>query len=257
MGTKPERRRRTPSFFKVLIGDFSVQLRIPIAFVNRFNGELPHKVIIWSPAKRRSWRIDVEKVDNRLAFTNGWTVFVQENSLKFADFLLFRYVGNSKFSVRMYGKDGCEKKLDPPVSRKEKAKQDARAGKDRSLEETRKNSVLSCDEGGRDGNSVPVEANEIGMSNSPRKFRGNEFSLQNTTRETEPKSVITRRRGRRSKVLTEFQVNKALKQASEFTSNFPFFVTVMQSSYLKSGDVVSSFKIATEFTYYLRFPLRV
>lgn len=152
---------------------------------------MPHKVIIWSPAKRRSWRIAVEKVDNHLAFTNGWTVFVQENSLKFADFLLFRYVGNSKFSVRMYGKDGCEKKLDPPVSRKEKAKQDARAGKDRSLEETRKNSVLSCDEGGRDGNSVPVEANEIGMSNSPRKFRGNEFSLQNTTRETEPSKSLS------------------------------------------------------------------
>lgn len=152
---------------------------------------MPHNVIIWSPTKRQSWRINVEKVDNRLAFTDGWTVFVQENSLKLADFLLFRYVGNSKFSVRMYGKDGCEKKLDPTVSRNEKAKQDARTGKDRTIEETRKSSLLSCDEGGRDGNSVPMEANDIGMSNSPRKFRENELSLQNATRETEPSKSLS------------------------------------------------------------------
>jgi hypothetical protein len=51
----------------------------------------------------------VKEVDNNLFFHKGWGAFVQDNSLKMADFLLFRYAGDSNFCVKIYGKDCCEK----------------------------------------------------------------------------------------------------------------------------------------------------
>uniref|UniRef100_A0A5B7BYF2 TF-B3 domain-containing protein n=1 Tax=Davidia involucrata TaxID=16924 RepID=A0A5B7BYF2_DAVIN len=99
---------RRPSFFKVLIGDFTEQLRIPSAFVKHFNGVVLHKCMLWNPAKR-AWHVAMKKVDNNLFFQKGWGSFVQDNSLETGDFLLFRYAGNSKFYVKMYGKNCCEK----------------------------------------------------------------------------------------------------------------------------------------------------
>uniref|UniRef100_A0A5B7CCL1 TF-B3 domain-containing protein n=1 Tax=Davidia involucrata TaxID=16924 RepID=A0A5B7CCL1_DAVIN len=100
---------RRPSFFKVLIGDFFEQSRIPPEFVKKhLNGVVPHKWMLQNPA-RRAWRVDMKKVGNSLFFQKGWGAFVQDNSLETGDFLLFRYDGNSQFSVEMYGKNCCEK----------------------------------------------------------------------------------------------------------------------------------------------------
>ncbi|KAA8547272.1 hypothetical protein F0562_003864 [Nyssa sinensis] len=99
---------RRPSFFKVLMGDFSQQLRIPPAFVKHFNGVVPLKCMLWNSAKR-SWHVDVEMVDKKLFFQKGWGPFVQDNSLEAGDFLLFQCTGNSQFYVEMYGKNCCEK----------------------------------------------------------------------------------------------------------------------------------------------------
>ena len=51
----------------------------------------------------------VTQAPNNLFFHKGWGAFVQDNSLKMADFLLFRYAGDSNFCVKIYGKDCCEK----------------------------------------------------------------------------------------------------------------------------------------------------
>ncbi|XP_028072399.1 putative B3 domain-containing protein Os03g0621600 [Camellia sinensis] len=102
--------RRAPSFFKVLIGDFSNQLRIPPAFKKHFGGSVPQNCIIWSCAEERSWNVNIRKVDDdRLLFHQGWAAFVRDNSLEMGDFLLFRYEGDSQFHVDMYGKNCCQK----------------------------------------------------------------------------------------------------------------------------------------------------
>ncbi|KAL7224042.1 hypothetical protein ACSBR1_025487 [Camellia fascicularis] len=102
--------RRAPSFFKVLIGDFSNQLRIPPAFKKHFGGSVPQNCIIWSCADERSWNVNIRKVDDdRLLFQQGWAAFVRDNSLEMGDFLLFRYEGDSQFHVDMYGKNCCQK----------------------------------------------------------------------------------------------------------------------------------------------------
>ncbi|XP_065622980.1 B3 domain-containing transcription factor VRN1 [Quercus suber] len=113
MATKPLeplKRVKKPSFCKVLIGDFPTQLRIPEAFVEYFDGEVPNSSVLWGPSNsRKTWRVDLKEVENNLFFQEGWSAFVQDNSLEMGDFLLFRYDGSSNFSVKIYGRDCCEK----------------------------------------------------------------------------------------------------------------------------------------------------
>ncbi|OVA05172.1 B3 DNA binding domain [Macleaya cordata] len=107
MGT-PQTRR--PSFFKVMIGDFTKKLRIPVDFIENFNGIVPVESILRSPSGR-CWSINVKRVEENLFFRKGWPDFVRDHSLEFGDFLVMKYIGNSQFDVKIYGKNGCEKEL--------------------------------------------------------------------------------------------------------------------------------------------------
>ncbi|KAF8406369.1 hypothetical protein HHK36_008456 [Tetracentron sinense] len=110
MGRKPTPR---PSFFKVMIGDFTNKIRIPPAFMKNFNGMLPHESILRSDTGR-FWRVQMEVVDQDLFFQNGWPEFVKDHALEVGDFLIFWFLGNSTFDVRIYGRTGCEKKVALP-----------------------------------------------------------------------------------------------------------------------------------------------
>ncbi|EXB37249.1 B3 domain-containing transcription factor VRN1 [Morus notabilis] len=59
MGRKPRPLKRYPSIFKVLIDDFSNKLMIPVAFVKHFDGKIPRRCLLWSPAER-FWNVNVE-----------------------------------------------------------------------------------------------------------------------------------------------------------------------------------------------------
>ncbi|XP_023914212.1 B3 domain-containing protein LOC_Os12g40080 [Quercus suber] len=111
MAIKPEcYKSNKPSFFKVLIGDFSEQLRIPPAFVKNFNGRLLSKCSLRS-STGKVYIVRVEKRGNNgLFFWSGWHDFVKDNSLDIGDFLVFKYDGNSTmFKVKIYGRNTCEK----------------------------------------------------------------------------------------------------------------------------------------------------
>ncbi|KAK0575665.1 hypothetical protein LWI29_004852 [Acer saccharum] len=51
----------------------------------------------------------MEKDVNGLSFGSGWVEFVKHHSLEVGDFLVFKYHGGSKFSVKIFGKTSCEK----------------------------------------------------------------------------------------------------------------------------------------------------
>lgn len=106
-----------PSFFKVLIGDFANRLQIPPAFVKSYPGIIPSRgQIILSDANGGSWHVDVlQEVDGCFILGTRWSSFVLDNSLLPHEFLTFRYTGNSKFLVKIYGKNGCEKNTLPPA----------------------------------------------------------------------------------------------------------------------------------------------
>lgn len=57
----------------------------------------------------RTWKVVVEKNDSDFFFMESWPDFVLYNNLEYGDFLTFSYAGNSKFYVKIYGKNGCLK----------------------------------------------------------------------------------------------------------------------------------------------------
>ncbi|XP_062024802.1 B3 domain-containing protein Os01g0723500-like [Rosa rugosa] len=115
--TRPVRRRK-PSFFKVLIGDFSNHLQIPPAFYKHFDGKGPQQTHLRTLAK--TWLVNVEKIDGKFFFRKGWKKFVHGNGLKLGEFLVFRYFGNSKFFVDIYGRNTCKKDFVKAVEKSEK-----------------------------------------------------------------------------------------------------------------------------------------
>ncbi|XP_062118062.1 putative B3 domain-containing protein At5g66980 [Humulus lupulus] len=100
-----------PQFFKVFIPKFSSNhMLIPPAFVGRFISRVPKRVVI-KDNSGKCWVVALVTVEKDLYFENGWEMFVRDQLLKFGDFLVFRYHGNSLFEVEIFGGDGCKKEI--------------------------------------------------------------------------------------------------------------------------------------------------
>ncbi|GMY12640.1 B3 domain-containing protein Os01g0723500-like [Fagus crenata] len=227
MGTKLEplrRRKKKPSFCKVMVGDFSTRLRIPEAFVKYFDGGVPYKSVLWGPSGI-SWRVNVKEVDNNLFFHKGWGAFVQDNSLKMADFLLFRYAGDSNFCVKIYGKDCCEKgvsgdstKSCTPVCGNENEEVKIMRN---HLKRTREKLV------GSGANEVGTKRSVIIHIDSDASDDDIGKSLEVFPRHLSFKSLKIQKSAR------------ALEAANKFISNYPSFQVLMYHAYVHAGNLVS------------------
>ncbi|KAI9111255.1 hypothetical protein K1719_017866 [Acacia pycnantha] len=101
-------------FFRILIGEWKTKLRIPRLFVSSFS-LTPKTVMLINASSKNLWKVDMEQVEEdpiELYFKKGWSKFVEHNSLMAADFLIFKFDGNSTFKVVICGKSACEKMLE-------------------------------------------------------------------------------------------------------------------------------------------------
>ncbi|XP_054781825.1 putative B3 domain-containing protein Os03g0621600 [Prosopis cineraria] len=97
-----------PSFFKILINDFSIRLQIPPALTSMFGQDVPNKTIVLETYLGKSGEVKLEKLGSRFYFNNGWSDFVKANNLEQGDLLLFKYFADDpKFKVTIYGKTCC------------------------------------------------------------------------------------------------------------------------------------------------------
>ncbi|KAL6184236.1 hypothetical protein ACLB2K_045640 [Fragaria x ananassa] len=89
-----------------------VQL-IPPEFTKNlvWNGIFPHKCALRGPSGLLC-AAEVESTENGMFFHNGWECFVKDHHLELGDFLIFRYDGESKFSVTIYDRSACEKDVE-------------------------------------------------------------------------------------------------------------------------------------------------
>ncbi|XP_028756717.1 putative B3 domain-containing protein Os03g0621600 [Neltuma alba] len=95
--------QKKPSFFKVLIEDFTTRLKIPPAFIKEFE-EVPTKTIL-ETYYGKSEEVEVKKFGSKFYFHNGWKRFVEVNNLETGDFLVLEYFEDyCKFKVKIYGK---------------------------------------------------------------------------------------------------------------------------------------------------------
>ena len=76
--------------------------RVPDKFVSKFKDELSVAVALTVP-DGHVWRVGLRKADsNKIWFQDGWQEFVDRYSIRIGYLLIFRYEGNSAFSVYIY-----------------------------------------------------------------------------------------------------------------------------------------------------------
>ncbi|KAB1217296.1 hypothetical protein CJ030_MR4G021025 [Morella rubra] len=97
------------SFFKVMIGDgFSKVLFLPPKFAATVSSLVNQKTFL-EDSSGQQWRITISNLDGSLAFEQGWSSFVEDHGLKVGDFLVFNYILESGFVVKIFNATGCEK----------------------------------------------------------------------------------------------------------------------------------------------------
>ncbi|XP_074309178.1 B3 domain-containing protein At5g18000-like [Silene latifolia] len=98
-----------PSFFQLFVEHKnSINLRIPPPFIKNFHGKIPRKISL-KDMFGLVWCAKMSYIGDYLHITSGWKEFVEEHSLNTKDFLVFHYVPDSTFLVRIFDSDGCNK----------------------------------------------------------------------------------------------------------------------------------------------------
>ncbi|XP_062019038.1 B3 domain-containing protein Os01g0723500-like [Rosa rugosa] len=106
-GIKEER----PSFFKVILPGYNTeQLRIPPHFLEHGRNDQPERATLtWNMSLERSWTVKVCRTKEGVYFKDGWRDFLNDNSVKEGDFLVFTYEGDMHFSIRDYENNCCKR----------------------------------------------------------------------------------------------------------------------------------------------------
>ncbi|XP_023635064.1 B3 domain-containing protein At4g34400 isoform X2 [Capsella rubella] len=97
-----------PRFFKVFVSHFSSDsMVIPISYYDQLPRVLPKKVILQGPGGG-SWNVATKIRGEEVHLAQGWSKFVEDNTLNDGDFLTFIYNGDRIFEVSIYRSDGCK-----------------------------------------------------------------------------------------------------------------------------------------------------
>ncbi|XVF67655.1 hypothetical protein PTKIN_Ptkin10aG0138800 [Pterospermum kingtungense] len=92
-----------PFFHKLILAPTlqDKKLRIPDNFVKKIRDELSVAAALTVP-DGHVWRVGIRKADNKVWFQEGWQEFVERYYIRVGYFLIFRYEGNSAFSVSIF-----------------------------------------------------------------------------------------------------------------------------------------------------------
>ncbi|KAF3968363.1 hypothetical protein CMV_007738 [Castanea mollissima] len=209
---------------------------IPQAFIKYFNGTIPKRAIL-KDQTGKSWRVGLEQTNRRLCFNSGWHCFASDHSLEFGDFLIFKFNRSSLFEVKIFSKTGCKKEQAAPIGKPIPFV---------NLEEDSK-TELTCSRptrfGKRKRSEVGLKKIEAGGSSEASRHKLKRTTGTNLTKT--PHFDRMRQIGvtvdtiwLKAKVPKEMQNltanggSRALETASAFKSGNPFFMVIMQPSYV-------------------------
>ncbi|XP_039121996.1 B3 domain-containing protein Os01g0723500-like [Dioscorea cayenensis subsp. rotundata] len=99
---------RKPHFFKVLLGDFSQRLRIPVEFLKHISTATSKRVTLKGPSGR-CWNAELGKSSKGTFLCGGWAEFAEDHALREYEFLVFQYDGDFTFTVKIFGVNACER----------------------------------------------------------------------------------------------------------------------------------------------------
>ncbi|KAK2975946.1 hypothetical protein RJ640_013438 [Escallonia rubra] len=82
--------------------------RIPFGFLKHMSDETSGSVSLMG-SSGNTWEVNLMKNNESLFFNKGWSSFVKDHFAELWDFIVFKYDGNSHFTVKVFDKSGCEK----------------------------------------------------------------------------------------------------------------------------------------------------
>ncbi|KAJ3693251.1 hypothetical protein LUZ60_008731 [Juncus effusus] len=106
-------KKRRPQFFRVLIPNPFAKLYMPKKFRKKYLDKNPQsKATLLSP-QGKFWHMDfIQEGENLYLETGVWSDFAKSLDLKTGYFVIFRYEGNSVFTVKVFDDSCCLKEYD-------------------------------------------------------------------------------------------------------------------------------------------------
>ncbi|KAG6663231.1 B3 domain-containing transcription factor VRN1-like isoform X1 [Carya illinoinensis] len=245
---------KAPHFFKIILPRClqDRKLRFPKKFVRKYGEGLSNLALLKLP-NGAEWKVELRQCDGGVWFQKGWQEFLEYYSIKLGHLLVFKYEGHSRFNVLVFDESATEieypfnsslgeDKLDAEIlaSPMEETRAD---GSVEILDDfpkdtkTREKSWLPCPRAHKMMRTNPSEKTTSNL-NMPRLAQQNLHSTKQELEEQCPKYNVPRTRTMRVDEKT-----RALEKASGFKPENPYFVAVMQPSYVGSKN-------------YLNLPLR-
>ncbi|XP_049389915.1 B3 domain-containing protein At3g18960-like isoform X1 [Solanum stenotomum] len=102
----------TPHFFKIILSPHASKLHIPNEFVTEHGANLGDIVLLEVP-NGVVWKIKLLNSSGMVWLNEGWNKFKEYYSIACGYFLLFRYKGNSQFSVFIFDLSASEIEYPP------------------------------------------------------------------------------------------------------------------------------------------------
>ncbi|KAL3616464.1 hypothetical protein CASFOL_039854 [Castilleja foliolosa] len=108
--------KQKPSFFKVLVFDFTRKLLIPTAFARDYEENLRGENFTLRISSGETWAVKMVKTeDDKYEFTVGWNKFAKDVGLKMGEFLVFSLVAKSMFDVSVFAVTCCQRQIDAAI----------------------------------------------------------------------------------------------------------------------------------------------
>ncbi|XP_021890120.1 B3 domain-containing transcription factor VRN1-like isoform X2 [Carica papaya] len=194
----------TPHFFKIILQDSlrDGKFKIPEKFWQKFGSGISSSVKLVTPCGA-VWRVGVTKNDLEGWLQHGWREFSEHYSLSRGDLVVFRYDGDGIFYITIFDMTATE--IDYPFvgSNGEVFGPREEGTKERPCRKRRDKSPLPCPKPFKSIKTYPA-SEKVGGKNCDDSLAADEKS-------------------------------KAIQKAIAFKSNNPFFLIVMQPSYINSA----------------------
>ncbi|KAF7067673.1 hypothetical protein CFC21_073531 [Triticum aestivum] len=100
-------KKNCPHFFRALISySFMEHVTIPVGF-HKYLEDCTGMVSLRGPSGNK-WPVELAKISGELRFARGWKEFLSDNRIGYGYMLVFRYEGQSQFSVIIFLPSSCE-----------------------------------------------------------------------------------------------------------------------------------------------------
>ncbi|XP_021274943.1 B3 domain-containing transcription factor VRN1-like [Herrania umbratica] len=217
----------SPHFFKIILPETlrDGKLGIPTKFVKKYGNAMSSPALLKVP-NGEIWKVELTKADGKVWLKNGWQEFLNHYSLEYGHFLVFRYEGNCNFHVIIFDRSASE--IEYPYTSNNHGQH--KELPEEKIEESEDDDsiqileVIAPSRKTREKSHLPyIESNLKSESLFPQ------FRHDGSPARKGDKSTRSRHRIQKLKADNKAE---ALQSARAFNSVNPFFLLVMQPSYV-------------------------